>query len=250
MKKDAYFFPHFSNARHDRKIKRIIKELGVEGYGIYFMLLEVLREQTDLRYPLSDIDLLADEFMTSEPKVRCVVCNYQLFDVDEKENFFSMKQIFYLQPYFEKSDRARKAAQVRWDKVLTDEEVRGGDANALQMQCSSNASKVKETKVNETIGVILDIYSEIKPPAQDNSRSRAKKHLVSLMKKYKPEDLIKVTKNYLDDCQYREIKVQFRKNSGNFFGKDATFEDYLDYKNPLELSPERIQELEDMGVLD
>jgi hypothetical protein len=107
----------------------------------------------------------------------------------------------------------------------------------------------KEVEI-ETIETVLGIYSEIKPPSQDNSRSRAKKHLVKLLKRYKPEDLIKVTKNYLDDCQYREIKVQFRKNSGNFFGTDATFEDYIDYKNPLELSPERIQELEDMGVLD
>ena len=55
--KDAYYFPHFCNARHDRKIKRVTKELGVEGYGIYFMVLEVLREQTDFKYPLSEIDL-------------------------------------------------------------------------------------------------------------------------------------------------------------------------------------------------
>jgi hypothetical protein len=52
MEKEAYYFPHFCNARHDRKIRRLRKELGVEGYGIYFMLLETLREQQDLMYPL------------------------------------------------------------------------------------------------------------------------------------------------------------------------------------------------------
>ncbi len=63
--KDAFYFPHFCNARHDRKLKRVRKELGLEGYGIFFMLLETLREQADYRYPIEDLDLLADEFGTS-----------------------------------------------------------------------------------------------------------------------------------------------------------------------------------------
>ena len=39
----------------------LIDQLGLEGYGIYFMLLETLRDQHDLRYPIEDLDLLADE---------------------------------------------------------------------------------------------------------------------------------------------------------------------------------------------
>ena len=143
MKKDAFYFPHFCNARHDRKLKRVQKELGIEGYGIYFMLLEILREQTDLRYPLSEIDLLADEFGTSEQKVKVVICNYDLFQVDENQNFFSFKMIIYLQPYFEKSERAREAANKRWNNA-------NAYTNAIEMQSVSNASKVKKTKLKET----------------------------------------------------------------------------------------------------
>lgn len=107
MDKDAYYFPHFCNARNDRKLRRVRKELGVEGYGIYFMILEVLREQKDFRYPMDDIDLLADEFRTSDQKVRVVVCNYDLFEVDDNEQFFSPKFIEYLSPYLEKKQRNR-----------------------------------------------------------------------------------------------------------------------------------------------
>jgi len=146
MKKDAYYFPHFSNARHDRKIKRITKELGVEGYGIYFMILEVLREQTDLKYPVQDIDLLADEFRTSEQKVRIVITNYDLFTIDEDEMFFSPKQNEYLQPYFKSSERARDAANKRWEKQKQLPEKCDGNANAMQMQSDGNASKVKKSK--------------------------------------------------------------------------------------------------------
>lgn len=155
--KDAYYFPHFSNARHDRKIKRIIKELGVEGYGIYFMLLEVLREQTDLRYPMGDIDLLADEFRTSEAKIQAIIVHYDLFSVDESQMFFSPKQIQYLQPYFDRSSRARDAANKRWSeqKALPEhtdnEQDNANDMQMhMQMQSDGNASKVKYSKVKES----------------------------------------------------------------------------------------------------
>ena len=164
MKKDAFYFPHFANARHDRKLKRVQKELGLEGYAIYFQLLEILREQIDFMYPLEDIDLLADEIGTSEPKVRTVICNYQLFDVID-DKFFSIKQIYYLQPYIEKTQRARLAAQKRWDNT-------NDNANAMQMhsKCNANAmqgkeskvkeSKLKEKKVKESILVVLPFENE------------------------------------------------------------------------------------------
>jgi hypothetical protein len=149
MKKDAFYFPHFANARHDRKIRRMEKELGLESYAIYFKLLEILREQIDFRYPTDDLDLLADEIGTSEQKVRVVICNYELFTIDEDNKFFSIKQIYYLQPYIEKTSRARLAAQKRWDKM-------SDDANAMQMhmqmqsKCNADAMQVKESKVKES----------------------------------------------------------------------------------------------------
>jgi hypothetical protein len=150
MKKDAYFFPHFSNARHDRKLKRVIKDLGPEGYGLYFMLLEVLREQIDYRYPLTDIDLLAEEFKTTEVKLNAIIRHYNLFQIDERENFISLKLVFYLQPYIEKSNRARVAANTRWEKT----KLLITDANALHEHCDSttNAMQGEERRGEESKG--------------------------------------------------------------------------------------------------
>ena len=110
------------------------------------MLLEVLREQLDFKYPLDDIDLLAEEFGTSEAKLKTVLTAYDLFKVNNN-HFTSLKFIHYLTPYLEKSQRARDAAKTRWDKLNAN-----ADANALQIQCESECkeSKVKESKVNET----------------------------------------------------------------------------------------------------
>ena len=143
MKKDAFYFPHYSNARNDRKLKRVIKDLGIEGYAIYFMILEVLRDQPNFKYPIKDIDLLADEFGTTDAKLKVVISNYELFIVDANSDFFSIKQIQYLQPYIEKSQRARDAANKRWTDA-------NAYANALQMECPSNATKVKKSKVKKS----------------------------------------------------------------------------------------------------
>ena len=54
-KKDAYYFSHDSNARNDIKILRLRRSLGLEGYGIYFCLIEMLREQDDYKMSMSSI---------------------------------------------------------------------------------------------------------------------------------------------------------------------------------------------------
>ena len=111
MEKEAFYFPHFCNARHDRKIRRLRMELGVEGYGIYFMLLETLREQQDLMYPLEDLDLLADEFGVSEAKIKVTICNYELFEIDADHKFFSPKMLVYLEPYFRMKEQRKIAGK-------------------------------------------------------------------------------------------------------------------------------------------
>ena len=81
-----------------------------------------------------------------------------MFYIDSENNFFSPKLILYLQPYIEKSERARTAANLRWNKVKELENSDSNDANAYanakQMECvgnaNQNASKVKESKVKES----------------------------------------------------------------------------------------------------
>ena len=152
MEKEAFYFPHFCNARHDRKIRRLRKELGTEGYGIYFMLLETLREQQDLMYPLEDLDLLAEEFGVSEAKVRVAICNYGLFEIDEEQKFFSPKMLVYLEPYFKMKEQRKVAGQKSADKRKSLEiptTVQQPFNERSTKESKVKESKVKESKVNE-----------------------------------------------------------------------------------------------------
>jgi hypothetical protein len=73
MKKDAYWFSHDSNAKDDPKSMKLIDQLGLEGYGIYWVLIETLRDQPEYRYPLDMIPILARRYNTSGEKMKAVV---------------------------------------------------------------------------------------------------------------------------------------------------------------------------------
>jgi hypothetical protein len=158
MQKEAFYFPHFSNARHDRKIRRLRKELGIEGYGIYFMLLETLRDQHDMMYPLADCDLLAEEFGTSDAKIKTVLCNYELFDFDIDNRFFSPKMLVYLEPYFKMKEQRIVAGKASAAKRLLN------DRSTTVQQSKVKESKVKESKVNNSKG---DFNQIVLPYAND-----------------------------------------------------------------------------------
>lgn len=99
IEKDAFYFPHFSNARIDRKIKRIRMKYKLEGYGAFFCTLEVLRDQSNFSYPFEDLDILADDFGCDIELLRSVICDFDLFAFDKNGNFFSKNLIEYLTPF-------------------------------------------------------------------------------------------------------------------------------------------------------
>ena len=87
--KDSYYFPHDSNAKDDPKCMELIEQLGLEGYGIYWVLIETLRDQSNYSYPIKLIPALARRYTTSKEKMAAVVYNYDLFQVDNDEFFLS-----------------------------------------------------------------------------------------------------------------------------------------------------------------
>jgi len=221
--KDAYYFPHFCTARNDRKVKRLRKELGVEGYGIFFMLLEILREQTDFKFPTEDIDLLADEFNTSEQKIRTVITNYQLFDFDEDEMFFSPKLLLYLEPYFrmkEQRSLAGKASAEKRKKVTNDRST-----TAKQPSTTVEQSKVNKSKYT---GAFQHLWKYYKKHAQPNcpigEKKTAFKKYSTLVEEFSESTIFEHVKNYLEQCEQTKTKTKHL----------VTFFNQHDFDEPIE----------------
>lgn len=80
--KNSSYFSHDSNARNDEKILAVRMRHGAEGYGIYFMLLERLRDEADYM-SVKDYNMLAFDFRVSAEKVKSVVEDFGLFSFSE-----------------------------------------------------------------------------------------------------------------------------------------------------------------------
>lgn len=149
MPKDAYYFPHDSNAKDDPKCVLLIEQLGMEGYGIYWMLIETLREQPDYTYPVANIPALGRRYNTTAEKVKTVVCNYGLFTVKDDKIFFSdslnRRMLVFEEKRAKRSEAGRLGNAARWETSQT-------DRNAITMRSQFIASKVKKSKEKESIG--------------------------------------------------------------------------------------------------
>jgi hypothetical protein len=161
MAKDAYYFSHDSNSQDDPKCMILIDQLGMEGYGIFWALIEKLRNETDYRLPIALTGSYAKRWGTSKEKVETVIKNYELFTVDDT-HFFSERLCRSMQ---KKTESARNAANLRWSNSTDNQLI---NANAMQMHSKSNAvgmrndatkgkerkgkeSKVKESKEKEIL---------------------------------------------------------------------------------------------------
>ncbi len=89
MANSAYWFKHDTNAKDDYKVMLLMDQLGLEGYGIFWVLIEVLREQAGYVYPVNMLPILAKRYGSSTEKFKTVVFNYGLFEVFDDTDFAS-----------------------------------------------------------------------------------------------------------------------------------------------------------------
>lgn len=125
-KRKQGYFSHDSNARLDPKIIKLRMSHGAAGYGVYFMLLERMRESPDYM-SVKDYNLLAFDLRVDSGVVKSVVEDFNLFECTEDgKKFFSPSFMRRMkikdQEQKVRSDRARKGAEARWGKESKENE--------------------------------------------------------------------------------------------------------------------------------
>lgn len=115
------WFKHDFNARRDQKIMEMRDEYGSEGYGWWWMLLEMMREATDYKLKhsgKSSINILAKELDTQPERVKQFINDcaneYGLFQMDETQ-FWSPSLLRRMKSYNDTIDKRRNAALSRWN---------------------------------------------------------------------------------------------------------------------------------------
>jgi hypothetical protein len=159
MKKDTFYFPHDYNARNDVKCLFLRQQLGMEGYGIFWFLIESLADSNGI-LPLKIIPVLAMQMQVPDVKVSAVIKNFELFEVID-ENFFSARLNNHLNMRQSLSEKGREGAIKRWNNSPPISDPNSppiGDGNAKERK--GNKIKGKESIVNPSVEIVRQYFTE------------------------------------------------------------------------------------------
>ena len=206
--KETFYFPHDYNAMQDEKIKMLIRKHGMEGYGIFWAIVEMLYNNANaLR---TDYEGIAFDVRTNCEKIESIVNDFDLFIVDG-DTFGSMSIERRLNERKEKSRKAKESASYRWN-----------NANALRTECDGNAikeKKVKEKKEKKEIKV-NDITVSSETKIKNEEFERFNKWLDS------ETTFIRKIKTQMTEEQF--IKLKKKYNSVQIMNTVLNLENYKD----------------------
>ncbi|MEK5089087.1 DUF4373 domain-containing protein [Paenibacillus sp. FSL M8-0228] len=247
--KEAYYFSHDSNARHDPKITAMRGVYGSEGYGWYWILVEMMRESNgyklDMRSKYAYYAFASQMQCDSETAYKFIqdcITEFDLFAADAT-HFWSASLLRRMEKKEEKSEKARKAAEARWGKKTapdkgssepTENDECDLDANAYADESKNDAlkeSKGKESKRNKND--LKDMYSdEFESFWNEYPRKIGKKDCYKTWQKIikageKPETIIQCAINYRAECLQLKTEAQYIKHPKSFLNEDR-YKDYLE----------------------
>jgi uncharacterized protein YdaU (DUF1376 family) len=152
MKNKSYYFSHDYNAANDTKILFLRHQLGMEGYGIYWFLIERLAEAGG-KIPLDLIPILSMQMQSTDVKVKGVITQFDLFTIESGE-FWSERLQEHLGLREKLSQSGKNGALNRW---ANREAI--GEGNAKKSKEKEN--KVKESKRKESKEIVFPFVSEV-----------------------------------------------------------------------------------------
>lgn len=159
--KETFYFQHDYNARNDPKLQDVLIDLGVEGIGVFWCIIEQLYEQGGT-LPIRSCKSIAFALHVDCNVVERLVHDYGLFQNDG-EKMWSESVLNRLNRRTEVSEKRKLAALARWRQGIENQSQTQApasyrqvkdNASDMQMQCKTDANaehKGKEIKEKEII---------------------------------------------------------------------------------------------------
>ena len=152
------YFPHDSNARNSEKLLELRMQHGAAGYGVYFMLIERLREAADYSCVVN-YNSIAFDLRVSAELIKSVLRDFRLFaffQTDEGERFYSESLRQRMKPMDEMRVQRRNAAALsvakRKERAESERSFNARSTlvaeneNARSTDAAQKSNKVKESK--------------------------------------------------------------------------------------------------------
>lgn len=211
MRKDAFYFPHDSNAKDDPKCVMLIEQLGCEGYGIYWILVEILREQPDYCCPLSLLAPFARRYNTTFEKMKTVVMSYGLFTITDDKIFFSESLMDRMLPLEDKREKNRLAGKASAEKRALAQQTFNTCSTDVQQVFNLKEKSIEEKKREDNNKESTNVDKKNAAKAATLTRKDGfYKSLVPFVDKY-PKDMIRAFFDYWSEMNKSETKMRFEK---------------------------------------
>lgn len=164
MKKNTAYFTHDYNASNDTKILFLRQELGMEGYGIFWYIVEQLA-QAGGRLPMKIIPIIAMQTQVTQPKIHAIVTAYDLFVIEDGE-FFSSRLCKHLELRDTLKIAGKNGAVNRWGNSPPNSHpipLPNGGANSNKRKRKEIKEKENKEKESKEITIAnADAFAELK----------------------------------------------------------------------------------------
>lgn len=175
------YFSHDYNARNSLSLKKITRQYGLEGIGLYWCIVEILYENNG-QIPESSLPDIAYDLRVDESTIKGIIDICDLFNF--VDGFITSENVIkQLDIRREKSEKAKQNASKRWENKTSKNAVAmqthtESNATALQAECDRNAIKgkeIKEKKSKENNNIyIVEIIDYLNQKAGTNYRANAR----------------------------------------------------------------------------
>ena len=139
------YFLHESTSFQDYKIIKMRSKLGIESYGIFWAVLELLFNEEN-KLCIDDYDALAFSLQCDSSKLKQVIEDFDLF-VLEDGCFYSKRLNSHIEDINNKSTKAKESASKRWDNATA---MRSHSDRNASISISSSKS-ISKSKIKDRI---------------------------------------------------------------------------------------------------
>ena len=205
MTKDAYYFSHDANARNDQKLMMVRIKYGMKGHGIYFGILEMLRETSGYQLPCNFI-AIAYDLREQASEIEDIIINYDLFKFNQDRSIFYSESLkrrleHYNEVCASRSVSGRKGAEKRWGM-------------AIAIESDSKTIALKESKGKEITTLFDEFYSKY-------PKKKGKEQAFKAFVKLAPNDeLFRIILSAVDAQSKTD---QWKKDGGQFIPMPSTW---------------------------
>ena len=160
MAKETYYFSHDSNAITDTKILNMRSDYGMEGYGLFWAIIEMLRNEENYKLECSKNTYRAVKTLTNttidvEQYINDCINDYQLFKEDEGF-FYSNSLMRRMQEKDNKKRINQENGKLGGRPKKTETKPNGFESETQKNQNKIKENKEKEKKEKEITTTVVD----------------------------------------------------------------------------------------------